>query len=93
MREMAAIEALKSEKADKEVCNFRSRYGAFADRLTSSGNYNNSQTPLVLLDTKSCVCVTCAVPTFPFLTQIVDLRTTSVVKYVLFYSLESFTRL
>ena len=35
MREMAAIEALKSEKADKEVCNQRSPIVQAADRFTA----------------------------------------------------------
>ena len=35
MREMAAIEALKSEKADKEVCNQRSTSMQAADRSTA----------------------------------------------------------
>ena len=35
MREMAAIEALKSEKADKEVCNQRSPIAQAADRFTA----------------------------------------------------------
>ena len=35
MREMAAIEALKTEKADKEVCNQRSSSMQAADRSTA----------------------------------------------------------
>lgn len=82
MREMQAIEALKSEKADKEV-----RHIHFvlmpSTNLSFSVSCNNSPTLRERPVTKSFACVTCAARTSPSSTPTVVLRTTSVERCVL----------
>jgi hypothetical protein len=78
MKEMAAIEALKSEKSEKEVrcwllyqC-FKANYKNKKFSAISS----NSQIRLVHPVTKNCACAMCAVPICPYWTLTVDWRTT-----------------
>jgi hypothetical protein len=79
MKEMAAIEALKSEKGEKEV-------RCWLLCLCSNANYkkknfsatsSNSQIRLVHPVTKNCACAMCAVPICPYWTLTVDWRTIS----------------
>ena len=85
MREMAAIEALKSEKADKEVRGIRvaTRRIKLTYLLYFSGNFNNLQTRQVPPATRNSVFVTFVVLTCLFWTQTDVLLTISVVRYVL----------
>lgn len=84
MREMAAIEALKSEKADKEVRGIRvaTRRIKLTYLLYFSGNFNNLQTRQVPPATRNSVFVTFVVHTCPSSIQIVVSPTTSVVRLV-----------
>ena len=88
MREMAAIEALKSEKADKEVRGIRvaTRRIKLTYLLYFSGNFNNLQTRQVPPATRNSVFVTFVVHTCPSSIQIVVSPTTSVARYVSYSS-------
>lgn len=89
MREMAAIEALKSEKADKEVRTPCTR--DLRRKLTRpySENCNNSPTRRARLATKSSGSATFVVLTSPSSTPIVVSPTTSVVRYAAYLSTSS----
>lgn len=83
MREMAAIEALKAEKADKEVfgsCHMQ--YSAFTDTTRSSVTCNNFQIHPARPVTKNCAYATSAELISPFLTQIGVLQIISVERQV-----------
>lgn len=81
MREMAAIEALKSEKADKEVCLcYTSIYRLLNAEYIASVNCNNSLTRRVLLVTKNYVSAMCVVLICPSSTLTVVWRIILVVK-------------
>ena len=85
MAKLEAVEALKSEKAEKEV---RLSYGWLTGpRLTCqlylfSESCNDCPRPVVLRVTRSCVSVRPVVLTCRCWTRIVDLPIISVVKYV-----------
>ena len=82
MREMQAIEALKSEKADKEVQIILFSLMRSVN-LSLSVSCNNSPIPRERPATKSFVSATCAARTSPSSTPTVVLRTTSVERCVL----------
>lgn len=90
MREMAAIEALKSEKADKEVHFIDSPSHALefvadirgASPLVPSGICNNSLTPPEPPGTKNCASAMSVAHIFQSLTQIVVLPIILAEKYV-----------
>ena len=77
---MAAIEALKSEKAEKEVrCIPGFQWHRTLTQLRSASS-NNSRTRQEPLDIRNCVSAMSAVHTSRFLTPTVVSRTTSVAK-------------
>jgi hypothetical protein len=80
MKEMAAIEALKSEKSEKEVCYWLPCLSIFSSSLFKwfpSAISSNSQIHLAHLATKNCACAMCVAPICPCWTLTVDWRTTS----------------
>jgi hypothetical protein len=82
MREMAAIEALKSEKSEKEVRWVLYQNPAIAYLSFTSENFKYSQTRPARRATRSFVSVRSVERIFRSLTQIVVWRITLVAKYV-----------
>ena len=79
MREMAAIEALKTEKADKEV-RHSLIHEATGLTLYHSESFSNSRTRQELRAIRNCGYVTSVVHTFQSSTPTVVSRTTLVAK-------------
>ena len=80
MREMAAVEALKSEKADKEVRSFQFLLLSVPPSHPYSVSCNNSRIRPERLATKSSVYATSVARTCPSSTRTVVSLITSVVR-------------